>query len=120
MDEHRDRLPLLFDAGHGLPHGGFTGDVAGNKAKRRAAIAHVALEIFGITSRPCQRCHGTEGRSDKGRPNIAGQPSEYVARTLAIYGELRTGRLDPEKLAATKELSSTDIKAVSAYIAYLR
>jgi len=73
-----------------------------------------------VYERACQRCHGAKGRSDKGRPNIAGQPSEYVARTLAIYSELRTGRLDPEKLAATKELSSTDIEAVSAYIAYMR
>ncbi len=73
-----------------------------------------------VYERACQHCHGTEGRSDKGRPNIAGQPSEYVARTLEIYGELRTGRLDQEKLAATKELSGADIEAVSAYIADLR
>ena len=73
-----------------------------------------------VYERACQRCHGAQGRSDKGRPNIAGQPSEYVVRSLTIYGELRTGRLDQEKLAITKELSGADIEAVSAYIAYMR
>ena len=88
-----------------------------DEAAANSALLGKGLKVY---ERACQDCHGAEGRSTQGRPNIAGQPSEYVARTLSIYGELRTGRLDPEKLAATKELSGADIKAVSAYIAYLR
>lgn len=66
---------------------------------------------------PCFVCHGAEGQGEKiDLPSLAGQEADYFERTLMQYrsGERHNDIYSRMRLIA-KQLTETEIKALSAY-----
>jgi cytochrome c553 len=77
-------------------------------------------EIFrhGIPAKnitPCQSCHGVDGRGIGAIPRLAGQHPEYIAKQLEYFAsdERKSSVMSP----GAKDLTPTEIEAVSAYAA---
>jgi cytochrome c553 len=64
----------------------------------------------------CQNCHGMDGLSKlPGAPNLAGQPVEYLVKSLTEY---KTGERKNELMTVVAgPLSEADIQDLSAYYA---
>jgi cytochrome c553 len=64
----------------------------------------------------CQNCHGMDGLSKlPGAPNLAGQPVEYLVKSLTEY---KTGERKNELMTVVAgPLSEADIRDLSAYYA---
>lgn len=75
----------------------------------------------GASGAPCSTCHGPRLNGLPPAPPIAGRPAGYVARTL---WDLRVGARNNAGAApmrsVAKQLSPSDIRDVSAYLASLR
>ncbi|MCP5143148.1 MAG: c-type cytochrome [Gammaproteobacteria bacterium] len=68
----------------------------------------------------CARCHGEDGRGEKGYTWIAGQKQEYVRRALTRYRDGEGGRIDQEMAEVTASITDQLIDNLAAYIATLR
>jgi cytochrome c553 len=78
----------------------------------KAAVA-MGKDLF---FRVCQRCHGEAGRGSNKIARLAGQKSEYVAKSLKRYRDGTGERLDPLMAANAKNLADAEISALAAYI----
>lgn len=79
--------------------------LAGGNSERGAALA----------AQTCAACHGDKGLSQSNIPSLAGQTPYAIYKQLHDY---RTGaRIDPQMTPVARQLSETDLAAVSAYFA---
>jgi len=90
------------------------------------ALAAKGEKIFQTV---CQRCHGEDGRGEKGYARLAGQQIDYVMKTLKRF---RTNALKQNKYPedikrhsvrmeqVTQNLSDEEIEALANYIALLK
>ena len=69
-----------------------------------------------IFQRVCQSCHGAQGQGQQDMPRLAGQPAEYVTRTLKIFRSQDPSRAASVMLAITANMSDDEMLAVASYI----
>jgi cytochrome c553 len=83
-----------------------------------AALPAVAQDVKAGRQKAlqCQNCHGMDGLSKlPGAPNLAGQPVEYLVKSLTEY---KTGERKNELMTVVAgPLSEADIRDLSAYYA---
>lgn len=69
-----------------------------------------------IFEKTCQGCHGAKGEGKQDMPRLAGQPAEYVTRTLKNFRSNDPSRAASVMLAITKNMTDSDIHSVASYI----
>lgn len=69
-----------------------------------------------IFQRVCQSCHGAQGQGQQDMPRLAGQPAEYVTRTLKVFRSQDPSRAASVMLAITANMSDDEMLAVASYI----
>lgn len=67
----------------------------------------------------CAKCHGTDGRLDKGYAYLAGQPPVYTAAALRRFRDEPAFRDDPDMADVTLGLTEDDVDAIAHYLAGL-
>lgn len=93
-----------------------------------AAVATLGLVCAAATAqdtatgeqlaRPCVVCHGRLGIStDPTVPHLAGQPVQYLEKSLTDY--IEGARHDPRMSVVVKTLTRAQVKALAAWYASL-
>lgn len=94
------------------------------RATLMAAAALVPLSVQAQAPDPnlgrnvaanCANCHGTNGRSVGGMPALAGQPRDYLVRTMREFRDGKRPATIMHQLA--KGYTEEQIEAVAAYFA---
>ena len=83
----------------------------------RPELAQQGERLF---STKCFFCHGKDGYGKEDTPYIAGQPSEYILRTLGSYNSTVVKRAETAMSRVARTLSNADIEALAAYLSTLR
>ncbi len=68
----------------------------------------------------CFVCHGHDGHGKEELPRVAGQPAEFLKRTLASYTSSVVKRAETQMSAVARTLSHDDIEAVTSYLTTLQ
>ncbi len=68
----------------------------------------------------CAQCHDISGHGRDELPRLAGQPAEYVIKTLTRYKTLKDFRAGTPMQAMTQDLSDDGISSLAAYISALK
>lgn len=69
-----------------------------------------------VFSRLCYTCHGKDGFGKENLPRLAGQPEEYIAKTLHYFKNGQKRNMDSPMPGIVTQLTDQEIKAVAAYI----
>ena len=64
----------------------------------------------------CQGCHGANGEGKEDMPRLAGQPAEYISRTLKNFRSKDPSRATSIMLSIAENMSDEDIASVASYI----
>lgn len=64
----------------------------------------------------CQGCHGVNGEGKEDMPRLAGQPAEYISRTLKNFRSKDPSRAASIMLSIAENMSDEDIASVASYI----
>jgi cytochrome c553 len=64
----------------------------------------------------CQGCHGANGEGKEDMPRLAGQPAEYITRTLKNFRSKDPSRAASIMLSIAENMSDEDIASVASYI----
>ena len=80
-------------------------------------LAQEGKRLFGYK---CFFCHGNEAHGKADTPYIAGQPSEYIVRTLNSYKSTLVKRAETAMSRVARELSKAEIEALAAYLTTLQ
>ncbi len=64
----------------------------------------------------CQGCHGVNGEGKEDMPRLAGQPAEYITRTLKNFRSKDPSRSASIMLSITENMSDEEIDSVASYI----
>lgn len=67
----------------------------------------------------CFFCHGRDGYGKENLPRVAGQPSEYIIRTLSSYNSALVKRAETQMSAIARTLTNNEITALAAYLTSL-
>jgi len=67
----------------------------------------------------CVRCHGADGRGERGYARLAGQRPDYVVKRLQQFRERTAAGADARMSAQPGALRDEDIEAVAAYVGTL-
>ncbi|MCY1521692.1 Cytochrome c4 [compost metagenome] len=83
-----------------------------------AAASDEALRGEGaaLFRQVCTACHGQQGLGREDTPRLAGQPGEYLRRTLTRYRDKDPRRAGSTMLGVAGGLSDRQIAAVAAYL----
>lgn len=68
----------------------------------------------------CQGCHGAKGEGKEDMPRLAGQPTEYIKRTLEVFRSKDPSRAASVMFSIAENMSDEDILAVASYIQALQ
>lgn len=68
----------------------------------------------------CFVCHGRDGHGKEELPRVAGQPAEFLKRTLASYTSSVIKRAETQMSAVARTLSQDDIEAITSYLTTLQ
>lgn len=68
----------------------------------------------------CAQCHGRNGLGHEELPRLAGQPPQYIIKTLTKYKTLKDFRSGSPMQMITQSLSEGDISSLAAYISVLK
>lgn len=68
----------------------------------------------------CQGCHGAQGQGKEDMPRLAGQPAEYIKRTLEVFRSKDPSRSASVMFSIAEHMSDADILAVASYIQALK
>ena len=68
----------------------------------------------------CGKCHGADGKGNKGYARLAGQRADYVVKILKGFRERNGRRENPWMTAVSMRLSMEQIKAVASYVSSLK
>lgn len=68
----------------------------------------------------CYACHGDDAKGQDDRPRLAGQPAEYMRRTLQLFKDDDPSRKGSLMGPIAKTLSTEKIEAVAAYLQGLK
>ena len=94
---------------------------AGQKVKTqipyRPELAATGKQIYDTQ---CFFCHGKDAHGKEGMPYIAGQPSEYLRRTLASYTSSIVKRANSPMSQVAQTLNEDQIEALAAYLTTLQ
>ena len=80
----------------------------------------LVAEGLRLFSYKCFFCHGREGHGKENIPYIAGQPSEYIIRTLSGYSSVLVKRAETAMSRVARTLTGEEIDALAAYLTSLR
>ncbi len=64
----------------------------------------------------CQGCHGVNGEGKEDMPRLAGQPAEYITRTLKNFRSKDPSRAASIMLSITENMTDDEIDSVASYI----
>ena len=64
----------------------------------------------------CQGCHGVNAEGKEDMPRLAGQPAEYITRTLKNFRSKDPSRATSIMLSIAENMSDEDIASVASYI----
>lgn len=64
----------------------------------------------------CQGCHGINGEGKEDMPRLAGQPAEYITRTLKNFRSKDPSRAASVMLSITENMTDDEIHSVASYI----
>ncbi len=64
----------------------------------------------------CQGCHGVNGEGKEDMPRLAGQPAEYITRTLKNFRSKDPSRAASIMLSITENMTDDEINSVASYI----
>ena len=64
----------------------------------------------------CQGCHGVNGEGKEDMPRLAGQPAEYITRTLKNFRSKDPSRAASIMLSITENMTDEEINSVASYI----
>lgn len=64
----------------------------------------------------CQGCHGANGEGKEDMPRLAGQPAEYITRTLKKFRSKDPSRAASIMLSITENMTDEEIDSVASYI----
>lgn len=73
-----------------------------------------------IFSTKCFFCHGENGHGKAELPRIAGQPADYIMRTLSSYTAIVGKRAETDMSRVARALPADEINALAAYLSSLR
>jgi cytochrome c553 len=68
----------------------------------------------------CQGCHGEQGQGKENMPRLAGQPIEYIKRTLEIFRNKDPSRATSVMFSIAENMSDEDILSVANHIQALK
>lgn len=68
----------------------------------------------------CFFCHGKDGHGKEKYPRVAGQPAEFLKRTLGSYTSVLVKRAETEMSRVARQLSKQEIEALAAYLVTLK
>lgn len=87
------------------------------KAPYKPELMEKGKKIFATK---CSQCHGVGGHGRDELPRLAGQPAEYIIKTLGRYKTLKDFRAGTPMQAITQGISDDDISSLAAYISVLK
>ncbi|CAD5106682.1 c-type cytochrome [Zestomonas carbonaria] len=90
------------------------------KARQAQAGDDILAEGRTLFSQVCMGCHGEQGLGKEDAPRLAGQPAEYLSRTLNKYRERDPSRAGSIMLSIAPRLTERNIDAVAAYLQQLQ
>jgi len=73
-----------------------------------------------VFSEHCTKCHGVDGKGNKGYARLAGQRADYVVKILKGFRERNGRRENPWMTAVSLRLNMEQIKAVASYVSHLK
>lgn len=68
----------------------------------------------------CQGCHGAQGQGKQDMPRLAGQPAEYIKRTLELFRKKDPSRSTSVMFSIAENMTDEDIISVANYIQALK
>ncbi len=83
----------------------------------RPELAATGKQIYDTQ---CFFCHGKDAHGKEGMPYIAGQPSEYLRRTLTSYTSTIVKRANSPMSQVAQTLKKDQIEALAAYLTTLQ
>ncbi len=93
---------------------------ASQKARPQPAYrTHLTGDGQQIYTTKCFMCHGPDARGSDDFPRLAGQPPEYIVRTLASYRSSLVKRAQTAMSGVASTLEKDDIEALAAYLSAL-
>ncbi|HHX33913.1 MAG TPA: c-type cytochrome [Gammaproteobacteria bacterium] len=69
-----------------------------------------------IFEKTCQGCHGANGEGKQDMPRLAGQPAEYLTRTLKVFRSKDPSRTASVMFGITANMSDEDMQSVASYL----
>lgn len=69
-----------------------------------------------VYEKHCQKCHGSEGLGAENIPRLAGQPMEYVRRTLTAFRDKDPRRHSEVMRFVAERLSDEEIEGIANYL----
>lgn len=81
------------------------------------SIIRQGQEVFAAR---CQVCHGADAKGQEDRPRLAGQPAEYVRRTLQLFKDGDPSRKNSVMGPIAKMLDEQSINSVASYVQGLK
>ena len=83
----------------------------------KSELAEEGKRLFSVK---CFFCHGREGHGKEDTPYIAGQPSEYIIRTLSSYRSVVAKRAETAMSRVARALKPAEVEALTAYLTTLK
>lgn len=68
----------------------------------------------------CFACHGENGLGGDELPRVAGQPKEYLLKTLTAFKQGQSSRQNSAMVGIIQKVDAADLPALAAYIAGMR
>lgn len=68
----------------------------------------------------CVSCHGAKGRGNDAMPNVAGQKTEYLSKSLKRYRDRTGERQHKEMSESLASVTDIDLDNLSSYMAALK
>lgn len=83
---------------------------------RPAEKIHLQEKGQALFQQSCQSCHGANGQGKEDMPRLAGQPAEYIIRTLQSFRSKDPKRAASVMLTMTANMTDDEIISVASYI----
>ncbi|MBA1275836.1 c-type cytochrome [Stutzerimonas azotifigens] len=89
------------------------------KPKAQKVDPALSLKGAAVFKNTCIACHGAHAQGQENAPRLAGQPAEYLRRTLTRFRNKDPSRAGSPMLPIAAILSEQDITALAAYLSQL-
>ncbi len=104
-DEDRVNIAIFYASQQALPKPGYKSELTGNGQQ--------------IYTTKCFMCHGQDAHGTGDFPRLAGQPPEYIVRTLTSYRSSLVKRAQTAMSGVASTLEKNEIEALAAYLSAL-